>query len=165
MLEIALLGQFEVRLGGQRIDLDSRIHQKLLAYLAVRAFQTVHPRANNQPLHAMPFFGHQGEQAQLSHSLADPDVRFITISGLGSVGKTHLAYSAAERQLQRRSGPTTENDRPDAPGRDIDRRLFVVDATGRALACGLAGRAPLARKLQNREIAQGFVLSPQFGGG
>ena len=44
MIEISLLGRFDLRLSGEPIDLASRQLQKLLSYLALNASQSV-PRA------------------------------------------------------------------------------------------------------------------------
>ena len=54
---------------------------------------------NNLPLHPIPFIGRKAELKSLSEMLADPQIRLITITGLGGIGKTRLSLAAAERQM------------------------------------------------------------------
>ena len=55
--------------------------------------------AGNLPLHITRFFGREEEIAQLREMLRSPDVRLVTLTGMGGTGKTRLAIEAA-RQLQ-----------------------------------------------------------------
>ncbi|MFN2138254.1 MAG: tetratricopeptide repeat protein [Candidatus Promineifilaceae bacterium] len=55
---------------------------------------------HNLPLAATPFIGRETELALLAQMIADPQVRLITISGPGGIGKTRLALEAAARELE-----------------------------------------------------------------
>jgi non-specific serine/threonine protein kinase len=54
---------------------------------------------HNLPVQATPFVGRQAELAELERLLADPNVRLVTIVGLGGTGKTRLALRAGENAL------------------------------------------------------------------
>ena len=54
---------------------------------------------HNLPLASTPFVGREAELALLGQLIADPEVRLITISGPGGIGKTRLALEAAAREL------------------------------------------------------------------
>jgi predicted ATPase/DNA-binding SARP family transcriptional activator/tetratricopeptide (TPR) repeat protein len=58
-----------------------------------------HP-AHSLPSQVTPFVGRSLELAALEQYLADPDVRMITITGPGGVGKTRLALAAAANELR-----------------------------------------------------------------
>jgi predicted ATPase/DNA-binding CsgD family transcriptional regulator len=53
---------------------------------------------HNLPLASTPFVGREEELALLAQLIADPQVRLITISGPGGIGKTRLALEAADRR-------------------------------------------------------------------
>lgn len=54
---------------------------------------------SNLPMFAAtPFVGRETELAELVAYLADPEVRLLTLLGIGGVGKTRLAMALAERQ-------------------------------------------------------------------
>ncbi len=63
------------------------------------------PAASNQvtytpsrlPISSTPFVGREAELAELALSLADPEVRLLTIVGPGGMGKTRLALEVARR--------------------------------------------------------------------
>lgn len=57
---------------------------------------------HNLPVQATQFIGRATDLVDLDERLADPDVRLITITGPGGIGKTRLALALAERQLQTR---------------------------------------------------------------
>lgn len=50
----------------------------------------------NLPAQFTPFYGRESELEWLAQSLANPMVRFITIVGMGGIGKTRLGLQAAE---------------------------------------------------------------------
>jgi molecular chaperone HtpG len=50
----------------------------------------------NLPAQFTPFYGRESELEWLAQSLANPIYRFITIVGMGGIGKTRLALQAAE---------------------------------------------------------------------
>jgi predicted ATPase/DNA-binding CsgD family transcriptional regulator len=51
------------------------------------------------PVPLTPLVGRQQEIGQLERLLEDPDIRLITLTGTGGVGKTRLALAAASRML------------------------------------------------------------------
>ncbi|MDX1416396.1 MAG: tetratricopeptide repeat protein [Candidatus Promineifilaceae bacterium] len=55
----------------------------------------------NLPVAATPFVGREKELAALADLIADPQVRLVTLTGPGGIGKTRLALEAAGRQLGR----------------------------------------------------------------
>ena len=64
-------------------------------------------RPHNLPTNTTPFVGREVELANLAQLLADPQVRLVTITGPGGMGKTSLALAAAAKQLESTSGHTT----------------------------------------------------------
>lgn len=57
---------------------------------------------HNLPVAPTPFVGRQAELAAMADLIADPQVRLITITGPGGIGKTRLALQAARRELDAR---------------------------------------------------------------
>jgi len=55
------------------------------------------PTLHNLPASPRTFVGRERELNQLLHLLLDPANRLVTITGLGGVGKTHLAIAGAEK--------------------------------------------------------------------
>lgn len=53
------------------------------------------PRTASAPLAPTPTIGRQGEVQDVSRLLGDPDVRLVTLTGPGGVGKTRLALAVA----------------------------------------------------------------------
>jgi predicted ATPase/DNA-binding SARP family transcriptional activator len=51
----------------------------------------------NLPADATPFIGRSRELAQIERLIGDPDVRLVTIMGVGGMGKTRLAIAAARQ--------------------------------------------------------------------
>jgi predicted ATPase len=57
--------------------------------------RTLHSRPNNLPLQPTSFLGRELEVAQVSALLRGDDIRLLTLTGPGGVGKTRLALQAA----------------------------------------------------------------------
>ncbi|MDX1663965.1 MAG: BTAD domain-containing putative transcriptional regulator [Candidatus Promineifilaceae bacterium] len=55
---------------------------------------------HNIPAPTTPFIGREKELAELAEWLAEPDVRLVTITGAGGMGKTRLALALAADLLQ-----------------------------------------------------------------
>ena len=60
-----------------------------------------HVPRHNLPTQATPFIGRQAELAELARLLADPEVRLVTVVGLGGMGKTRLALEAGAAEIER----------------------------------------------------------------
>jgi predicted ATPase/class 3 adenylate cyclase len=83
-------------------------------YRPERVFQLLHPalpadfppirtlatRPNNLPLQPTPFLGREDQVARVVDLLCRDDVRLLTITGPGGVGKTRLALQAAADRLE-----------------------------------------------------------------
>jgi predicted ATPase/class 3 adenylate cyclase len=83
-------------------------------YRPERVFQLLHPdlpadfplirtlttRPNNLPLQPTPFLGREDQIAQVVALLSREDVRLLTITGPGGVGKTRVALQAAADALE-----------------------------------------------------------------
>jgi predicted ATPase/class 3 adenylate cyclase len=82
-------------------------------YRPERVFQLLHPdlpaefppirtlatRPNNLPLQPTPFLGREEQVARVVDLLSRDDIRLLTITGPGGVGKTRLALQAAANML------------------------------------------------------------------
>lgn len=59
----------------------------------------------NIPHLPSPFIGRNREVAQIENALSDPDVRVITLYGVGGIGKSSLARFVVERQFEKNQFP------------------------------------------------------------
>jgi predicted ATPase len=57
------------------------------------------PATTNLPVPSTPFVGRERELADLGESLRTPEIRLLTLTGPGGIGKTRLALALAERAL------------------------------------------------------------------
>lgn len=55
------------------------------------------PTKHNLPAQVTPFIGRESELEALDNFLLDPNIRLITIQGMGGIGKTRLALETARR--------------------------------------------------------------------
>jgi predicted ATPase/DNA-binding CsgD family transcriptional regulator len=63
---------------------------------------------NNLSAAAAELVGRQAELAEIDGLVVSADVRLLTITGVGGVGKTRLAWGVAARQLEKRPGLFTD---------------------------------------------------------
>lgn len=103
---------------------------------------------HNLPTSTTPFVGREVELANLAQLLADPQVRLVTITGPGGMGKTSLALAAAAKQLESTSGYTTFPHGlyfvPLAPLSDVD---AIVAAIAEAIGFTFYEGAPPQQQL------------------
>ena len=64
---------------------------------AIRRGQVKATTQNNLPLPVTPFIGRQNELEEIDDLLVNPDIRMVSIIGLGGIGKTRLALAGARR--------------------------------------------------------------------
>ena len=77
-----------------RVQAIKRAEALLEALPVTSAAPIVH---NNLPYYATSFFGREKEVDELTELLENPDVRLITVTGTGGIGKTRLCVEVARR--------------------------------------------------------------------
>ncbi len=128
---------------------------------------------HNLPVQATPFIGRTTDLADLDQRLADSDVRLITITGPGGIGKTRLALALAERQIQAR--PQLLQPAPVEPGYHFSDGIYFVslapisstDFIAQAIAEGLnfplsTGEAPEVQLLDYLRTRQMLLVLDNF---
>src|SRR5215213_1478726 len=84
------------------LNRPERVFQLLHADLAADfpPIRTLTPRPNNLPLEPTPFLGREDHVARIVELLGRDDVRLLTVTGPGGVGKTRLGVQAAADLLE-----------------------------------------------------------------
>jgi predicted ATPase/transcriptional regulator with XRE-family HTH domain len=147
------LKQFEVCKQILRDELGVEPSAETLA-LYERIRRTAHFSHDNIPAIVTPLIGREQELEALSVVLADPNVRLMTITGLGGIGKTRLALDIAWRHTkgQFRDGVTF------IPLRALESARRLIPAIAQALRLPLkavdndAARIELLDYLQSKQM-------------
>jgi predicted ATPase/DNA-binding CsgD family transcriptional regulator len=92
------------------------------------------PGAGRRPSPALALVGRDADVAAVSALLAEPDVRLVTLTGVGGVGKTRLARVLAEA-----GGDAFPDGTLFVPLAPVQDPAHVVSAIGRALGTGEQG--------------------------
>ncbi|WP_210481316.1 DUF4062 domain-containing protein [Naasia sp. SYSU D00948] len=99
-------------------------------------------RRDSLPAPLSRLLGREQDIARVTELLSSPDVRLVTLTGPGGVGKTRLAIEAA-----RTVGRTRDEDVVFVPLAAVEDPALVVPAIGRALGIVDTGDAPLEQRL------------------
>lgn len=101
----------------------------------------------NLPAAITPFIGREAELLKLAALIADPQVRIITITGPGGMGKTRLALEAARREMDQPSQfPNGIYFVPLAP---VDSADDILTALAAAIGFQFQGSEPEKEQLLN----------------
>jgi predicted ATPase len=88
-------------LPGYGLRVDGREPSSITESRFATSTPTTEAPKSNLPVQPTPFVGREAELEELDRLLSDPDVRLVTVLGVGGMGKTRLALEAAARQLDR----------------------------------------------------------------
>ena len=115
------------------------------------ALKTLGNHPTNLPVVATPFVGRERELSEVLELLRQEDVRLLTLTGVGGIGKTRLALQAASDAFDR--FPDGVYWVPLAPVRDAALVLQTVAQTlGLRAEPGEPVLAPLARHLREKRL-------------
>jgi predicted ATPase/DNA-binding CsgD family transcriptional regulator len=98
--------------------------------------------SSNLPAAILPLVGREQELSQLEALLSDPDIRLVTLHGIGGVGKTHLALTAGSRQQASFADGVFLISLA-----SLDSPLFFAPALAEALNVKLSGRGNAMQEL------------------
>jgi predicted ATPase len=97
---VRLVGaELEALLKGREPVTPSRVTRAESRFATPTPSANAHAPRHNLPVQATPFVGREAELTELARLLADPDVRLLTILGVGGIGKTRLSLEVGAAQL------------------------------------------------------------------
>lgn len=144
----AALSQYETCAAALRRELDIEPEPQ-----TVRLFERIKSaqRWVSLPAETTPFIGRDAELTELTRRLADPTCHFITIVGLGGIGKTRLALRLAHRQANRMLHGAALIDLTAATTTEA---LFsaIAESLGITLSADLSPRRQLLDILRDKEL-------------
>ena len=149
---------------------------------AERPVRQAEPRRANLPVQRTGFVGREKEIAAAKEMLLRPDVRLVTVTGPGGIGKTRLAVEVANGLVEEfpggvhfvplsaveRSGTDRVGDRADA-GNSRNRQASRRSRHSRRI-CRIRSRAPMLLLLDNFEhlaeaaptVAELLAMAPKL---
>jgi predicted ATPase len=120
-----------------------------------QAPNTEHAHTNNLPLQPTPLLGREKEIAAVCALLRQPEVRLVTLTGLGGVGKTRLGLEVATNLLDVLAGKVSFISLASIRNPDL-----VIPALAQQLGLKETGEQPLLEQLKTllQDTSMLFVL-------
>jgi serine/threonine protein kinase/predicted ATPase/tetratricopeptide (TPR) repeat protein len=87
-----------------RFESTEELRRQLSAIVAGAGQRTAAPSVNNIPAPRTSLIGREGELARLGELVTDPDLRILTLTGPGGIGKTRLAMELGRQVADRFAG-------------------------------------------------------------